>query len=485
MGILKKIVTTNTHVVDILGNVKGRDQPIMLMDKALQLVDTLPSEIFVDDEVVFFDPFCKAGEILLSCAFNSCIHKSKKNRKVLDVEDIQKELYESKRYYAIAPDERHHRLSLRTFLGNENSHKDEFIRIIRNGNYLSEVDGRLDEEMYQKEFDKMLEYIKQDSGKQKIIAVGNPPYQESETSDGPGAKSIYNIFAESLMDCKDIQEFVLVIPSRWFTSGKGSKKFRERVLGSTNIKNIRHFVNSKEVFPTVDVQGGICFFHYNANHDGKVDFTMDNTTSNVDLTKYDIILDDVKGYDLVEKVLSNWNDEFVSSIAWPVRPWAIRTFYFQRNKPLPDGHKDAVPCYSKGRKVMNANINDIPKNVDRIDEWKVAVPTGYSLGSRRVTLPPHQFFIVPKGYITTETYNIVGSFKKKYEAENFRNYLATNFGRYFLGLRKVTQHIYQKQWSWLPLVDVSQDWTDEKLFKMFKITLEEQKHIAKKLEEWS
>ena len=235
----------------------------------------------------------------------------------------------------------------------------------------------------------------------------------------------------------------------------------------------------------MDVQGGICFFHYNANHDGKVDFTMDNTTSNVDLTKYDIILDDVKGYDLVEKVLSNWNDEFVSSIAWPVRPWAIRTFYFQRNKPLPDGHKDAVPCYSKGRKVMNANINDIPKNVDRIDEWKVAVPTGYSLGSRRVTLPPHQFFIVPKGYITTETYNIVGSFKKKYEAENFRNYLATNFGRYFLGLRKVTQHIYQKQWSWLPLVDVSQDWTDEKLFKMFKITLEEQKHIAKKLEEWS
>lgn len=81
MSAARKTGSINTHVVDILGNVKGRDQPIMLMDKALQLVDTLPDELFLSEDVVFFDPFCKAGEILLSCAFNSCIHKSKKHKK--------------------------------------------------------------------------------------------------------------------------------------------------------------------------------------------------------------------------------------------------------------------------------------------------------------------------------------------------------------------------------------------------------------------
>jgi len=54
----------STHVVDILGNVIGRDQPIMLMEKAIELVSLLGNEAFLSDDVVFFDPFCKAGEIL-------------------------------------------------------------------------------------------------------------------------------------------------------------------------------------------------------------------------------------------------------------------------------------------------------------------------------------------------------------------------------------------------------------------------------------
>jgi hypothetical protein len=475
----------STHVVDILGNVIGRDQPIMLMEKAIELVSLLGEENFKSDDVVFFDPFCKAGEILLACALASCWARSKDNTKLLDVDYVQKELYESNRYFALAPDERHHRLSLRTFLGNTNSHNEKYNHIIRDGHYLSEIDGRLDRDKFEREFNSMLEYIKGTSKKKKIIAVGNPPYQENDGGHGGSAKAVYNLFTEALMDSRDISEFVLVIPSRWFTTGKGAKGFRERILKSKTVKTIHHFLNSKSVFPTVDVQGGVCFFHHKSDYNDNVQFVMNGESSTVDLSKFDIILDDPRGYDLIGKVKKHWDGDYVSRDAWTVRPWAIRTFYFERKKPLPDGHKDAVPCFSKRRKIMNADIKDIPKNKDKIDDWKVAVPKGYSLGSRRVTLPPNQFFIVPKGHITTETYNIVGSFKKKSEAENFRNYLATNFARYFLGLRKVTQDIYKMQWDWIPLVDVSREWTDEQLYKMFKITKEEQDHIARKLEEWS
>lgn len=403
---------TSTHVVDILGNVVGRDQPIMLMEKALAMVSLLGEENFKSDDVVFFDPFCKAGEILLACALASCWARSKANAKLLDVDYVQKELYESNRYFALAPDERHHRLSLRTFLGNTNSHNEKYNHIIRDGHYLSEIDGRLDRDKFEREFNSMLEYIKSTSKKKKIIAVGNPPYQESDGGFGGSAKAVYNLFTEALMDSRDISELVLVIPSRWFTTGKGAKEFRERIVKARTIKTIHHFQHSKTVFPTVDVQGGVCFFHHKADYDGDVQFIEKGVESTVNLSNFDIVLDDPKGYDLIAKVKKIWDGSYVSKDAWAVRPWGIRTFYFTRNKPLSDGHKDALPCFSKRRKILNANINDIHKNKDKIDEWKIAVPKAYAPGTRRVTLPVSQFFIVPKGHITTETYNIVGSFKK-------------------------------------------------------------------------
>jgi hypothetical protein len=335
----------------------------------------------------------------------------------------------------------------------------------------------------------MIDYIKSKSGNKKIVAVGNPPYQENDGGFGGSATAVYNYFVEALMDQTEISEAMVVIPSRWFTTGKGTSHFRERIVNSKNIKLIKHFKHSKSVFPTVDVLGGVCFFHYDKNYNGKIEFCDETSSTKIDLSSSDIILDDPKGYELADKVKSLWKGDFVSDIAWTVRPFGIRTFYFDRNGTTDEKNKKAIPCYTKRRKILYANIDDITRNNSKINDWKVAVPKAYApgskLGVRRVTLPINQYFIIPKGYITTETYNIVGSFKTKVEAENFLSYLTTNFSRYFLGLRKVTQDIYKGQWEWLPLVDLSQDWNDEKLYKFFKISKEDQEHIKKKVKEWS
>ena len=481
-------IKSTAHVVDVLGNVIGRDQPIMRIEKALELTALISPNDLISDDVVFFDPFCKAGEILLSCAFHSCYQKGKSKGSLLDITEVFNELYKSNRYFAIAPDERHHRLSLRTFLGNTHSHDQTLARIIRDGHYVSEIDGKLDKEKFEREFNSMIQYIKAASKKSKIIAVGNPPYQENDGGFGGSASSVYNYFVEKMMDSSDIDECIVVIPSRWFTTGKGASQFRERVLASSTIKAIRHFKHSKSVFPTVDVLGGVCFFHHDSSYHGKVQFSDADSSTKIDLSKCDIILDDPRGYDLVKKVESNWSGKYTSEVAWAVRPFAIRTNYFTNNAPLPDGHKDAVPCFTKRRKILNANIKDI-KNAAKVNDWQVAVPSAYAPGSkegvRRVTLPVNQFFIIPKGYITTETYNVVASFKTKSEAVNFMNYLTLDLPRYLLGLRKVTQHIYKGQWNWVPLIDAKRPWTNDEIFSLFRITKEEQGHIAKKLKEWS
>jgi len=198
----------SSHVVDILSSVIGRDQPILRMEKALEMVSLLDEDLFKDESIVFFDPFCKAGELLLAIAFKSCWAKSKGKTKLLDVDLISSEIYQSNRYFGLAPDERHHRLSIRTFLGNIHSHNENMNHIIRDGHYLSEVDGTLDETKFEMEFNSMIEYINTTTKNKRIIAIGNPPYQENYEGNGAntGANPIYHIFLDKLIKSKQIDQ---------------------------------------------------------------------------------------------------------------------------------------------------------------------------------------------------------------------------------------------------------------------------------------
>ncbi len=472
-----------THVVDILGNVIGRDQPIMLMEKAIQLASLLGEENFKDDNVVFFDPFCKAGEILLACAFLSC--RAKATSGLVDLDAVKHEIYESKRYFALSPDERHHRLSLRTFLGNDNSHNKDFNHIIRDGHYLSEEDGRLDKQKFEQEFASMIEYIKSVSGEKKIVAVGNPPYGEADGGHGGSAKPIYHLFVEKLMDCNFIKNWALVIPSRWFSGGRNLESFRERILNSRQIKTLTYFSRSEDIFPTVHVQGGVCFLHWEEVHNGLVQFVQNNQSYEADLSQYDIIPDDPEATPIVSKVLSIWKEKFIDDIAWSGKPFGIRTYYFKRNEPIEAGDRNTISCYTKGRKIQRIHRSSIEKNETYIDYWKVAIPKAYATGARRCTLPPHQIFLIESGAICTETYNIVSVFKKRQDAERMVAYLQTDFFRYLLGLRKLTQDIPKDRWAWVPYLDPSKSWSESEMFKLFEITKVEQDHIRKKVKEWS
>jgi len=472
------------HVVDVLGNVIGRDQPILRMEKALEMTALLGEDNFANDNVVFFDPFCKAGELLLACAFHSCWAKSRGQDKLLDIDMVFKEIYKSNRYFGLAPDERHHRLSTRTFLGNTHSHLENFNHIIRDGHYLSEEDGTLDHEGFEKEFSDMIEYVKSETGSKKIIAVGNPPYQETDGGFGASAKLIYPYFVETIIDSGVISEFVLVMPSRWFSGGKNLDRFRTRMMESNQIKAIRYFEKSEEVFPTVQVKGGICYLQWCNSYNGKPSFDCGDTATQLDLAKFDVIPDDPLSPPIILKVINRANN-FVSSIAWSGKPFGLRTFYFKRNDSTTKESKNTVRCYSTGRTIYYIDRDLIAKNKDKIDCYKIVAPKAYGKGMSRCTLPKDQVFFLDKGEISTETYNVIGCFDSKAEAENFQLYLQTNFARYLLGLRKLTQDIPKDRWNWVPLLDLQTKWTDEKLADYFGLTEKEREHIRKKVEEWS
>jgi len=478
-----KNISPESHVVDILGSTKGRDQPVMLVGRALQLATCITKSALLDQNTVFLDPFCKAGEIILATALWSCVVNKGRAKPLASQEEVAQELYGG-RYFALAPDQRHFLLTRRTFYGNEKSHDDAFATHIRNGNYLSEIDGRLNEGKFKEELNAMIEFIKRTKPSCRIVAIGNPPYQEADGGHGASAKLIYPHFIEHMIDSNQIDEFVLVIPSRWFSGGKNLGNFRARMMESNQIRTIHYFEKSEEVFPAVQIKGGVCFLQWSKSYQGKPSFVYGDSTITIKLERFDVIPDDPKSPSIILKILDN-SGSFVSDIAWSGKPFGLRTFHFKRNSGADQNSENAILCYTTGRVVKYIDRDLITKNADKIDNYKVVAPRAYGKGMKRCTLPKDQIFILGKGEISTETYNVIGCFSTKAEAERFKSYLQTDFARYVLGLRKLTQDIPKDRWNWVPLMDASKTWTDADLFDFFGLTKTEREHIRKKVQEWS
>jgi len=477
----------DSHIVDILGCTIGRDQPVMRLEKAYELVSLIPDECFLDDNTVFFNPFCKAGEILLAAALRTCVVKKQRGSPLASFEEILSEL-RSERYFGLSIDERHYYLAKRTLFGNEASHSEDVTKTIRRGTFLAESNGRLDKNIFQKEFEEMLNFIKSNRDGKKVIAVGNPPYQESDGGGtGKSAIPVYNLFVDQLI-LAPIEQFLVVIPSRWFAGGKGLDKFREKILGSRHLKSITNFSNSSEVFPTVDINGGVCFLQYDKEADYNVfDYISNGETHVIDASNLDILPDDPLGIEVVRGLRAKWSGGWVGDVAYPRNAFGVPSNLYKTRKLDAHQSKGAIKCYFERRQVYYVPKASITKNENLIQNYKVVVSkaAGGSKGNRRSTIPTNVMFLIEPGSICSETYSVVKDFNSKAEACRFLEYIKSDWVRYLVGLRKNTQNIKRDTWSWVPDFDLDKYASEEDLYKHFSIPLEQRAHIKRKVKEWS
>ena len=90
--------------------------------------------------------------------------------------------------------------------------------------------------------------------------VGNPPYQMNDGGAYASAMPIYQIFSDFAKHASDTH--CIVEPARWMTGGKGLNRYRNEMMHDTHVKSIDDFINSKDVFPNVDIKGGIVIYLY-------------------------------------------------------------------------------------------------------------------------------------------------------------------------------------------------------------------------------
>ena len=117
---------------------------------------------------------------------------------------------------------------------------------------------------------------------------------------------IYQKFVEQAKKLSP-RMLTMVIPSRWMAGGLGLKDFRKAMLEDRRIKKLVDFPNAAEIFPSVGINGGACYFLWDATHDGKCEITtvrsgMTLGPSNRFLDEFDILVRDNLGLEILRKI---------------------------------------------------------------------------------------------------------------------------------------------------------------------------------------
>jgi site-specific DNA-methyltransferase (adenine-specific) len=81
-------------------------------------------------------------------------------------------------------------------------------------------------------------------------------------------------------------------------------------------------------------------------------------------------------------------------------------------------------------------------------------------------------FIAVSPSVCTQTY-LFFYVDKKSQAESISSYLETRFFRFLVSLRKITQHATRATYTWVPVQTWDRNWTDEMLYKKYKIKKDE------------
>jgi site-specific DNA-methyltransferase (adenine-specific) len=487
----------NPDILTCLANLSS-DEVFTPPQLANQMLDLLPSEIWRSKDTKFLDPFTKSGVFLREIArrLNEGLEEEIPDQQkridhilknqifgiaITEITSLltRRSLYCSKKAdgkYSIAG-------SLKTSDGNVRfkrmKHSWQGDKCKWCGASKSEYDRDLSLETHAYEFihtDKPEEIFNMKFD----VIVGNPPYQLSDGGGrDSGAVPLYHHFVQQAV--KLSPRFVsMIIPARWYSGGKGLDDFRAEMLKDRRIAQLHDFPETADCFPGVNIRGGVCYFLWAKDHKGpcsvfnyKNGKLLSQTKRPLKQGTSDVLIRYNEGITIVEKVLAKKEPTYESKVS-ARKPFGLDSNFAGFKKAADKRHSIALYRFGPNGFVSNS---DIQKNGDLIDKLKVLVSKASPGGDSY----PHQIIsepiIAPVPSACTETYLIVDTPKSLKEAKHLVGYMKTQFFRFMMSLVKNTQNISRSAFMFVPIQDLSEEWTDQKLYKKYGITAEQQNFI--------
>lgn len=334
--------------------------------------------------------------------------------------------------------------------------------------------------------------------------VGNPPYQIMATGNANGSDPIYHLFIDAA--CKLGEKVSFIHPARFlFNAGKTPKDWNEKMLNDEHYKVVQYWANSADVFPTVDIKGGVAVTYWDKNKAfEKIGTFVAYDELRTILKK--VLESNFKTFaDLVyTRTLYRFTDVLYKENPWAESRPSKGHLYDMSSNALdmfpelffdekPNDGKEYARIYGLANK--NRSYKWIKKSYvkipDNFDFYKVLVPAANGSGAIGEVLSTPVIGQPVIGH--TETFLSVGKFNTQEEAENCMKYIKTKFARAMLGTLKITQHNIQETWLNVPLQDFTTnsdiDWSkaipeiDKQLYKKYGLSADEISFIESKVRE--
>lgn len=304
------------------------------------------------------------------------------------------------------------------------------------------------------------------------VIIGNPPYQLSDGGASASAMPLYHKFVQQAKNLNP-KYVTMIIPSRWFTSGKGLSKFRKEMLHDKRIRAITDFHDASDCFPGVEIKGGVCYFLWDRDNEGLCKVTSINSSGVKTIAERPLLENNAdifiryNGAIPILKKVQKFKEERFNKIISTRKPFGLST---SLKGIKTDSKKTKVKIFAN-RKRGYIERSKITRNDSWIDQYKLFVP--YAIGSGNSKTDVVKPIVAGPGTCCTETYLVFGPFENRKLAVNAKSYISTRFFHFLLTLKKNTQHATRRVYEFVPEQDYNESWSDEKLYEKYNFTDEE------------
>ena len=502
----------NPDVLSCLANLSN-DEVFTPPQLANQMLDMLPQELFQSPDTRFLDPCTKSGVFLREIAKRLIVGLADK------IPDQQERIDHIMHHqlYGIAITRLTSMMSRRSlYCSKDASGKYSISQFDREDGNIRYRDIRhtwvqgkcrycgASQEVYDRGDDlesHAYEFIHTDNPNELYnnmtfdVIIGNPPYQlsrasEKTTNNGAFASAIYPLFIEKAIALNPTH-LIMITPSRWMTkAGQGiSDVWVDKMLQCNHFVEIHDFLDASQCFPGVEIKGGVNYFLYEKNYDGKCKYFLN--TNEGEYSRFDyldnvgagIVIRDPLALNILSKITSVEGNYFTSKSFYScVSP----KHYFDKEEQLSSNWTGYVKQRDDTHNIkffVNKRLEscgygwikktDIPKGHNAIPLHKVFIPKAGGSGKDQIILGK-PIYGEPNS-VCSYTYICIGynqQYTKK-ECENVISYINTRFFRYLVSIKKKTQDASRDVYQFVPLQDFSKPWTDEELYKKYGLTDEE------------